>query len=417
VHLEELKESLPHRLLKIAEEICEAGGVPYLVGGWVRDAMLGNTSRDYDIEVYGLNQEELLHILSRHGHPNLVGKSYGVINLYSKGIQYDFSFPRLESKTGVGHRAFEVETRPDLDFRTASTRRDFTINAMGMRLPDLHLEDPHGGAEDLQKKLLRHVGPAFSEDPLRVLRAVQFAARFDLVVYPSTIELCRSLDLRELSRERLFEELRKWFMKSTKPSAGLQAFAEMQLERFFPAIQIPEMGLDAWKIYLDQSFQQTDSLPEELKLQARFVALCQGTSDVSSVRQFLDALTLEHTILQGVPALWFELKQLREASHSGDWLRFPWLRRSSLRAPLNATLALLSVEMDCTQVIQCAQLDGIWENAPEPLLTGKMLLGLGLKPGPCFGEWIKESFQLQLDGGIQSVEEALAWARKKQSEM
>ena len=163
---------LPGRLLKIAGDIREAGGRAFLVGGWVRDALLGKPCRDYDVEVYDMAQDALVPILSKYGRTNLVGKAFGVIHLAMKGLSLDFSFPRTESKVGYGHRGFVVHTDEKLSFKEAALRRDFTINAMGMELPDLTLCDPYGGIDDLKAHILRHVGPAFAEDSLRILRGV-----------------------------------------------------------------------------------------------------------------------------------------------------------------------------------------------------------------------------------------------------
>ena len=205
---------LPGRLLKIAGDIREAGGRAFLVGGWVRDALLGKPCRDYDIEVYDMTQDALVPILSKYGRTNLVGKAFGVIHLAMKGLSLDFSFPRTESKVGYGHRGFVVHTDEKLSFKEAALRRDFTINAMGMELPELTLCDPYGGIDDLKKHTLRHVGPAFAEDSLRILRGVQFASRFGCTLAPETVELCRTLSLDDLSVERLFEEFKKWLLKA-----------------------------------------------------------------------------------------------------------------------------------------------------------------------------------------------------------
>ena len=227
---------LPKRLLSIAGEIRKAGGRAFLVGGWVRDALLGKDCRDYDVEVYDLTQDELVPILKKYGRTNLVGKAFGVIHLALKGLSLDFSFPRTESKVGYGHRGFVVHTDEKLSFKEAALRRDFTINAMGMELPELTLCDPYGGIDDLKKGLLRHVGPAFVEDSLRILRGVQFASRFALRLAPETIELCQTLSLEDLSIERLFEEFKKWLLKPGKPSLGLRAFLDIKLNEFFPEV-------------------------------------------------------------------------------------------------------------------------------------------------------------------------------------
>lgn len=419
---DELRESLPPRLLLIAEEILAEGGHAFLVGGWVRDAMLGHSSRDYDVEVYGMEQDQLLELLKRHGKPNLVGKSYGVIHLASRGQHFDFSFPRLESKIGAGHRAFAVETKPDLDFYTAALRRDFTINAMGMSLPDLELVDPHGGLRDLEHHLLRHVSSAFVEDPLRVLRAVQFAARFQLSIAPDTATLCQTLDLKELSRERFYEEFRKWLTKSEQPSFGLRAFQLLDLQRFFPwitprsATQWEQLGR-----LLDDAVAVEFS-SELDRLVFLYTILCEFCESEKAVQAFLDALTNEIHILRQVPVLWREAPLLNDAIQSGQALHAPFLRRQSLRYSLSHTLAwvrlhqkkaLEATKSSVDEVEALARELGIWENPLQPLLTGKILMELGQRPGKHFGEWIAECFEEQIEGRIATSEDALAWAKQK----
>lgn len=422
LNLESLRAGLPPKLVRIAHEIQNAGGISYLVGGWVRDALLGIESRDYDIEVYGIGQDTLLEVLGRHGKPNLVGKSYGVIHLASRGMHFDFSFPRLESKTGVGHRAFSVETRPDLDFYTAALRRDFTINAMGMMLPELNLIDPHGGIGDLDKKCLRHVSPAFAEDPLRVLRAVQFAARFELSIEPATVELCKSLDLRELSRERFYEEFRKWLLKSRHPSFGLRAFRQMELYRFFPGIE-PQTDAE-WLhlgVMLDHAAQM--QIADEMdRIVLLFSLLCHSCESLDAVVRFLESLTNEIQILRQVPQLWQEGPHFAEDIHTGKAFDAPTMRRQALRFSLPQTLRWVEAVWSVTRATELPVLQGvqrqamdleIWDAPPQPLLTGKMLLDFGQRPGRYFGEWIAECFEEQLDGHICTAEQAGEWARRK----
>ena len=174
----ELKKKLPAKLIQISEAISKEGGTTYLVGGWVRDAILNKDCKDFDLEIYGISDSHLDSVLKRFGKPSHVGKAFGITLLVIDGIQYDFAFPRTEQKVDEGHKGFEVQTDPYMSFSEAASRRDFTINAMGMKIPQFELEDPYNGKKDLENLILRHVGPAFVEDPLRALRAVQFAACF-----------------------------------------------------------------------------------------------------------------------------------------------------------------------------------------------------------------------------------------------
>ena len=416
---------LPGRLLKIANDIREAGGRAYLVGGWVRDALLGKSCRDYDVEVYDMAQDALVPILSKYGRTNLVGKAFGVIHLAMKGLSLDFSFPRTESKVGYGHRGFVVHTDEKLSFKEAALRRDFTINAMGMELPDLTLCDPYGGIDDLKTHTLRHVGPAFAEDSLRILRGVQFASRFGCTLAPSTVELCRTLSLDDLSVERLFEEFKKWLLKPGKPSLGLRAFLDIKLDEYFPEIRPFENSWDALGAVLDNMAALRDSclaenkpcsLSEAQTMEFAFAALLADSADTSL--KFLERITNEVHLLKIVPPLLKAFRVIAPAIVDDA----PALRRLAVKL---GGLKLLCLLVQCAPreffAADCDFSEKLWraaaeydllEAAPQPYLTGKMLMDLGVKPGKQMGDIIKASFELQLDGKIKNAEDALAWAKE-----
>ena len=410
---------LPGRLLKIAGDIREAGGRAFLVGGWVRDALLGKSCRDYDVEVYDMAQDALVPILSKYGRTNLVGKAFGVIHLAMKGLSLDFSFPRTESKVGYGHRGFVVHTDEKLSFKEAALRRDFTINAMGMELPELTLCDPYGGIDDLKTHTLRHVGPAFAEDSLRILRGVQFASRFGCTLAPDTVELCRTLSLDDLSVERLFEEFKKWLLKPGKPSLGLKAFLDIKLDEYFPEIHPFKDSWETLGTILDNMVPLRDTLPEAQAMEFAFAALLCGSPETSL--KFLERITNETHLLKIVPPLLKAYQELDTAIVNDA----PALRRLAVKL---GGLKLLGLLVKCsprefyagpTADDECFA-DKLWnaaseldliEETPQPYLMGKMLMDMGVKPGKQMGEIIKKSFELQLDGEIKNAEEAIAWAR------
>ena len=425
---------LPKRLLSIAGEIRGAGGRAFLVGGWVRDALLGKDCRDYDVEVYDLTQDELVPILKKYGRTNLVGKAFGVIHLAMKGLSLDFSFPRTESKVGYGHRGFVVHTDEKLSFKEAALRRDFTINAMGMELPELTLCDPYGGIDDLKKGLLRHVGPAFVEDSLRILRGVQFASRFALNLAPETVELCKTLSLADLSIERLFEEFKKWLLKPGKPSMGLRAFLDIKLNEFFPEVFPLRNSWDALGEMLDNMEMarrklesEGNALSDAQAMEFAFAAFLCGSPETSL--KFLERITNETHLLKIVPLLLNEYSNLDVAIASNA----PALRRLAVKL---GGLKLLCLLVKCTprefyannacagdacasdaafpeKLWQAAADLNLLDAAPQPFLMGKMLMEMGMKPGKEMGELIKQSFELQLDGKITSTEEAIAWAKAR----
>lgn len=426
---ESFEPELPKRLLKIAGEIREAGGRAYLVGGWVRDAMLGGNCRDYDIEVYDMEQDDLIAILSKFGRCNLVGKAFGVIHLSMKGESLDFSFPRTESKVGYGHRGFVVKTDAKLTFKEAALRRDFTINAMGMELPDLTLCDPYNGVEDLKAGVLRHVGPAFAEDSLRILRGVQFASRFRLHLAPETVEMCRTLSLDDLSIERLFEEFKKWLLKPGRPSLGLQAFRDIKLDEYFPEIKPLADGEDGWIKLGDllNSLSQESGFSDEERMVLMFSGLLAGNAacinqdvkncDEETVLKFIARITNEIKLVRGVPLLLkyaFTVSELpsdsaiRRLSVALGGLRLltAFIRHNPLCDSAGRTLLADSFKSRAVQL-------GVYEKAPVAYLTGKMLMDLGVQPGKQMGELIKKSFELQLDGEITDADAAQSWAREQ----
>ena len=411
---------LPGRLLKIAGDIREAGGRAFLVGGWVRDALLGKSCRDYDVEVYDMAQDALVPILSKYGRTNLVGKAFGVIHLAMKGLSLDFSFPRTESKVGYGHRGFVVHTDEKLSFKEAALRRDFTINAMGMELPELTLCDPYGGIDDLKTHTLRHVGPAFAEDSLRILRGVQFASRFGCTLAPSTVELCRTLSLDDLSVERLFEEFKKWLLKPGKPSLGLKAFLDIKLDEYFPEIHPFKNSWETLGTILDNMAPLRDSsgLSEARVMEFAFAALLCGSAETAL--KFLERITNETHLLKVVPLLLKAYQELDTAIVNDA----PSLRRLAVKLD---GLKLLCLLVRCTpgeffagsaegenfaeKLWNAASELNLMDAAPQPYLMGKMLMDMGVKPGKQMGEIIKKSFELQLDGKINNAEEAAAWAK------
>ena len=194
---EDLRAKLPAHLsslaIELAATISSQGGKLLIVGGSVRDLLIGENPEELDLEVRGLSTGQITSLLPPGFRAEEVGKSFGVLKI--KGLPVEISLPRTERKTGTGHKGFTVEIDPNLPFELASERRDFTVNALGLDPLEGKLLDPHNGQKDLEARILRHVGPAFAEDPLRVLRAMQFIARFDLTPAKETTALCRRIPI------------------------------------------------------------------------------------------------------------------------------------------------------------------------------------------------------------------------------
>ena len=222
---------------KIAELVTQRGGKAFYVGGYVRDRILGIDSSDIDVEVHGIRPDVLFNILKDIGEPVSYGNSFGIYSL--RGEKIDIAMPRREHATGRGHRDFDVSVDPFIGIKDAAKRRDFTINALMEDVLTGEIIDPFDGLADLKAGVIRHIDPvSFVEDPLRVLRAAQFASRFGFAVAPDTVELCRSVDIRTLSRERVEEELKKALLKGNRPSVFFEILRQMgHLDFWFSEMQ------------------------------------------------------------------------------------------------------------------------------------------------------------------------------------
>jgi tRNA nucleotidyltransferase (CCA-adding enzyme) len=222
-------------LAKVAALVRDAGGTAYLVGGCVRDHLLGGMVRDLDLEVFGLEADRLQRELAARYRLDLVGRAFGVLKL--RGVPVDVGLPRRETKIGRGHRGFTVDSDPWLPLDVAARRRDFTLNAIYLDPLRDQLEDPVGGIADLERRILRHTSPAFAEDPLRVLRGMQLAARYEFAVDPVTVELCRRIQPEDLARERIYDEWRKLLLLGRRPSLGLAFVRETGWLRYYPELE------------------------------------------------------------------------------------------------------------------------------------------------------------------------------------
>ena len=222
---------------QVAQLVAQQGGRTFFVGGFVRDALLHRENKDVDIEVHGVTPKCLEEILDSLGQRISIGESFGIFNL--KGYSLDVAMPRKEQLRGMGHKDFDIFVDPFIGTEGACRRRDFTFNALMQDVLTGEIVDHFGGQEDLKQGILRHVNDeSFAEDPLRVLRAAQFAARFGFRVAPETVELCRRMDLKHLPRERIEGELQKALLKADKPSIFFEVLQQMdQLDTWFPELK------------------------------------------------------------------------------------------------------------------------------------------------------------------------------------
>jgi tRNA nucleotidyltransferase (CCA-adding enzyme) len=229
-------DRLPQKIINISNAVRAVGGRAMLVGGCVRDELMGIEPKDWDLEVYGIEPTRLREILDQFGEVIVVGEAFAV---YKLGSYLDVSIPRRERKTGKGHRGFTIEGDPEMSFEEACSRRDFTVNAILKDPLSSQLVDPFGGRSDIDKEFLKHVSSdTFADDSLRVLRAAQFAARLGFEIAPETVEICRTIDVTDLPKERIWGELEKILLKARRPSVGLRWLYDLNVvKQIFPELQ------------------------------------------------------------------------------------------------------------------------------------------------------------------------------------
>ena len=441
---------LTPELLRLAEALRGEGGRPVLVGGWVRDCLLGIPhSKDFDLEVFGMDPGVLKRVLGRFGPVHSVGRHFGVLKLSTREGEYDVSVPRRESKTGKGHKGFWVTPDPDMTFEQAAARRDFTINAMGFGLLENAFLDPYGGWQDLQARLLRHVGPAFGEDPLRVLRAMQFAGRFRLTIVPETVAICRAQNLTELPRERVWEEVRKLLLQAARPSEGLRYARTLGVLDIFPdlgrleALGAGAEGVRPWERTLavvDEAARLRGAdAGADLALLLAALSHELGRTEpgragspydaelaqaaLAPTEAWLAQITNELHVPRRVLPLVRCLPQVQALHARRDALPPGALPRLAMHVPL-AELARLSTALEralsgspdapaAGWLAGRARKDGVWEKPLAPLLQGRHLIALGLLPGPHMGPLLERAYELQLDGRLATAAAAQDWAREQ----
>jgi tRNA nucleotidyltransferase (CCA-adding enzyme) len=448
----------------IANAVRDAGGRALIVGGWVRDRLMGpstglgagHPSKDIDIEVFGVDADRLKDLLKAFGSVNTVGESFTVY----KVAGLDVSLPRRESKTGRGHRGFTVSGDPALPLKEAARRRDFTINAIAWDPLTGEYEDPFDGRGDLERRILRAVDPVtFGDDSLRVLRAIQFAARFEFDVDADTQALCRTIPLDDLPAERIWGEIEKLLLRARTPSIGFALALDLGvIERVFPELaalvgcqQEPEWHPegDVWVhtlLVIDQARKQIDDLDHPRQVAVMLAAVCHDLGKPRTTA-FVDGRirSLDHEEA-GVPPSTAVLDRLNVHSLQGYDVRREVLgivanhlkpgmfckaqppvgdgafRRLAQKVDLEllARVARADCEgrgggFDCSAMdwfVQRARELGVEHAPPDPLVKGRHLIALGVKPGPALGDVLRQVYERQLDGSVADFDAAFALARE-----
>jgi tRNA nucleotidyltransferase (CCA-adding enzyme) len=454
---------------EIAVAARTAGGRALIVGGWVRDRLRGHPSKDVDLEVFGIPQDRLADLLARFGRVEAVGQSFPVYKVATqkqntgRGNEdsecIDVALPRRESKSGRGHKGFEVVGDPDMSIDDAARRRDFTVNAIAWDpLTDTY-EDPFGGRADIDRQALRAVDlTTFGDDSLRVLRAIQFSARFEFALDAETAALCRRLPLDDLPAERIWGELEKLVLAAERPSVGFALALDLGVvDRLLPELtplvgceQEPEWHPegDVWThtlMVIDKARELNTDLDRPRLITVMLGAVCHDLGKpattavidgrirslnheeggVAPTLSVLDRLNI-HTIdgfdvraqVVGLVAHHLKPGMLHKAAQVGDGA----FRRLAQKVDLE--LLARVARADClgrTGDFDCSAMDwflsraralGVEHRPPAPLLMGRHLLALGLSPGPKVGEILQAVYERQLDGEVRSVEDAIDAAKR-----
>lgn len=458
---------VPKHVMTAVDSIMAHGGRPLLVGGSVRDAVMGKHPKDYDLEVYGITPDNLEASLHRVGKVNSVGKSFGVIKVQIDGVELDLVVPRRDSKVGPGHKGFLPEPDPNMTITQAARRRDFTMNSMLMDPATGEVFDPFGGMKDIKDGVIRATDDlTFIEDPLRVLRGAQFAARFGMEIDPSTVKLCQTMkdSLRELPVERVGSEWEKLLTKSDRPSIGLEAMRKTgALEALHPELEAlsstpqdprwhPEGdALVHTGMVLDEAIKESKDLSPKEKRDVLYAALMHDIAKPETtvrepdgritshghekageekarrilVEQFgLDRETVDRAAkLIGNHMVPIALYQQR--NKIGDAA----IRRLAKRiepATIDSLVALSRADSfgretlsakarkapEAEWLAERAKALNVEREAPKPILLGRHLIASGLmRPGPAMGEVLRQVFNMQMDGEVANLSQAMAAAR------
>ena len=436
---------------RLAEAVRKCGGTAYYVGGYVRDRLLQTENKDIDIEVHGIDADTLARVLDSLGERLSIGESFGIFAL--KGYGIDIAMPRRERAIGMGHRDFETFTDPFIGTYEAAKRRDFTIGALMMDVLTEEITDHFGGADDLKNGVLRHVcTQTFTEDPLRVLRMAQFAARFGFSSAEETMALCRTMSLSHLSRERVWEELRKALLKAPKPSVFFDVLRRAdQLDDWFPEVgaligveQNPDYHAEGdvfnhTMMVLDEAAAYRGDVSDPLGFM--LTALCHDfgktvctqvidgklcsrhheTLGLPLVERFLLRLTNESRIIAYVMNLTEHHMRPNAIAAFGSSVKATNKMFDSVRAPRDlfyfakadhfgriSTLAAPFREEFLLERLRIYE-----DTMSQPYVMGRDLLAAGLKAGPHFSALLAHAHKLRLAGikKEEALKQTLAYER------
>ena len=447
---------LEQRAKAIATAVRDAGGRALCVGGFARDQLLGRVSKDLDIEVFGIPQDALHTLLKSLGRVEPVGQAFPVYKLGD----IDVALPRRESKTGRGHKGFTVAGDHTMPFAEAARRRDFTINAIGWDPLSGEYLDPFNGRADLNLRVLRIVDRAtFADDSLRVLRAMQFAARFDLTMDAESARICASIPLDDLPAERIWGEIEKLLLHAERPSIGFALARELgiihqvlpEMEPLYDCPQDAEWHPEGnvWihtLMVIDKARELNADCDKPRLTTIMLGAVCHDLGKpittavidgrikspnheamgVEPATKILDRLNINtidgFDVRKQVLGIVAEHLRPMAFYKTRDTVRDGAFRRLAQKVDLE--LLVRFARADCTgrgSVFDCSGIEwfferakslGVEHKAPAPILLGRHLMELGIEPGPRMGEILRAIYEQQLDGTVTTLDGAITSARE-----
>lgn len=468
IFLKKIKKILP-----IFDEIIKKGGIPYLVGGSIRDLVLGIDVKDLDIEVHKISLKKLETCLKKFGHVKLVGKKFGVLKFWNKTFDIDWSLPRKDTKG----RKPKVKIDPNMTIDQACKRRDLTMNAMALdlkfvsqnfkklskkaaRIKDLKILDPYGGLKDIKSKKLRAVDKKlFQEDPLRFFRVMQFIGRFAMLPDKALNNLCKKMKLYDvtsnspISKERIFEEIKKLMLKSKHPSLGFRWLDKIgRLKEIFPELYAlkktkqrkdyhPEgnvfehtmQTIDAGAI-LDKYYDDEEKFLIMLGLLCHDLGKATTTdknlscighdkAGVPLAKKLLKRITRDRKLINSVCKL--VMYHSRPISLIKQKAKLNAYKRLALHLAPDITIRQMAITNLCDirgrnpkgheplkdiyedkykEVLQKAEEAKVEHGPAKPVLLGRHLLDI-IKPGPKMGKLLEKAYKIQIEEGIDDLKE------------
>ena len=403
----------PNFLNKIFDKLNNNGAKVIIIGGFIRDSLLNIRSDDIDIEVYNISSfKKLENILKEFGSVNSVGKSFGVCKLKVENFFLDFTLPRTDSKIASGHSGFDIKIEKNIDFIDAARRRDFSMNAIGYDVSTKTILDPFNGVNDLKDKVLKMVdAKTFIEDPLRVLRAIQFCSRFDLEMDKELYLLCQRMveenSLNELAKERIYEEIKKNLLKSKKPSLGFELLKKLGALKYFSHLEFKQE--EDWLISM-QAIDNIASLNianKKLIESLMLAAICYKFN-ASEIESFVFTLSNDKSLLNSIITLENNLKIVKNFN-SKDISNYV-IYKLATRVNIEELCILLnSMNVSTNDIYLKAKKLNVLNKKMPAFLRGRDLIEAGLKPSPNFSIILDTAYEAQIHNEFSTYEEATKW--------